>query len=116
MSRPAKLNVIQASQLQDLHLIQEIPVAKLAKRFKVSESTAYKVVNGTYQALQARKQKQKPELSLVPFRPTPSLFHEDKNQVLQAATLETHQEVDALTLAAAELIVARANFNKARLN
>ena len=80
-------------------------VPKLAKHFGVSESSMYKVFDGTYVARQDA-----PKIPVVsPLRPhgtTPSLFKRRPAN----DDIANLGDIDELTLAAAQLIVARSRF------
>ena len=133
MARPSKLTAAQCEKARTLRA-EGIPVPKLAKRFKVSESSMYKVMDGSYvartdkSANPADDTTPAPALSLVrepvpgatpsifkhPMRrrsdhPAPKHLHPTMAQLKRAAELDGG-EIDELTLAAAELIVAKANY------
>lgn len=57
MGRPSKLSENQCNTARALHTKQHVPVSKLARKFKVSESSMYKVMDGSYQA---RKEMRRP--------------------------------------------------------
>lgn len=124
MARPSKLTVAQCGRICALKNNPEHPVSvpKLAKRFKVSESSVYKVLDGTYIARPDVPVPQVPRK--VPSTPTPSIFtnasasrrkeDNDLAQILeQAAKCGFDEPIDDLTLAAAELVMARSRFTKA---
>ena len=110
MARPSKLTHSQCEKARELR--QNYPkrwtVAKLAKRFNVSESSMYKVFDGSYIA--RADAPQIPEVK--PLRPrgiTPSIF---RRQAVNDTDIDLG-DVDELTLAAAQLIVARSRFARA---
>ena len=151
MARPSKLTTVQCARIRALKNdpINPVPASQLAKRFKVSESSIYKVLDGSYVAREVAADKIKaptvhqascgtatsiPEVT--PVRPAgamPSIFQGSSTprrrstdrvpgdqgrrslaEILEnAAKADVTAEVDELTLAAAELIVARAKFNQA---
>lgn len=127
MARPSKLTDAQCAQARVLRE-QGISVPTLAKKFKVSESSMYKVMDGTYVARLTKKAA--PELSLqrepAPAGATPSMFkgghpmrratdkphvnlHPTMAQLLRKAARD-EVEVDETILAAAELVIAKANY------
>ena len=110
MARPSKLTTSQCEKARELR--QNYPkrwtVAKLAKRFNVSESSMYKVFDGSYIA-----REDTPKIQEVkPLRPhgvTPSIFKRHAANDRDIAM----EDVDELTLRAAQLIVARSRFARA---
>jgi hypothetical protein len=148
MARPSKLSATQCARIRALKTDPTNPVSApaLAKRFKVSESSIYKVLDGTYVA--RGDEAVLPKVAIpssiancgtelqVPTVPAakpegamPSIFHNgDKEtprrrlsdltpnlaEMLERAAKASFQEpVDEVTLAAAELVIARAKLNRA---
>lgn len=129
MPRPSKLTDAQCAQIRALknHEDSPIRVPVLAKQFGVSESSIYKVLDGTYVA---RKYFQKTRnivhtdahtIPSVPYKdipqgPMPSIFrdkHGVGDMVNQAAKQDFDVPLDEATIAAAELVLARARLIKA---
>ncbi len=150
MARPSKLTTVQCARIRALKNdpINPVPASQLAKRFKVSESSIYKVLDGSYVARPVNEKAKAPTVhqpncgtaatipEVAPVRPIgamPSIFQGSSTprrratdrvpgdqgrrslaEILEnAAKADVTAEVDELTLAAAELIVARAKFNQA---
>lgn len=112
MARPAKLTDAQCDQARMLRSAQDIPVPRLARKFKVSESSMYKVLDGSYHArkgVHRRTAGSSPRVQpkdtnqLLPR--TPNLFPDiDGNKAFGTTP------GDDLVLEAARLIVARSRF------
>lgn len=137
MARPSKLTVSQCELIRRLRA-DGLSALDLSRRFKVSESSLYKVLDGSYTAraddapqIRAPKASSlfQPEQT-APAQPVPdaaplqSLFSGDQgaprlrptqlNRLLvEAAQTDLSGPVDEVTLAAAELVVARAKLNQA---
>lgn len=147
MSRPALLSETDCQRVVTLRTRRHRPlsVPTLSKRFKVSESSIYKVLDGTYKARPKEKvyskkcgtrapviQEEFPRVPAeVPNTPTPSIFTNPRPEqplpspqsagelsawLAQAAKADLHLPVDDVTLAAAELVVAKARFSRALEN
>ena len=138
MARPSKLTVTQCDRIRALKTDPEnpVPAPTLAKRFKVSESSIYKVLDGSYVARADdgnRKQPTQVATRVPPCRPTgatPSIFRPQLNHSMRRHTdiapVDHHTlaellenvakadtgPVDELTLAAAELVIARAKLSR----
>jgi hypothetical protein len=107
MARPSKLTTLQCEKARTMrkNYPKRWSVPKLAKHFGVSESSMYKVFDGTYVARQVPATIP----SVQPLRPhgsTPSIFHRRPSN----DDIANLGEIDELTLAAAQLIVARSKF------
>lgn len=140
MARPSKLTEAQCARIRELKTREVNPISavNLAKMFKVSESSIYKVLDNTYVARSTDSAPAVATTSVAPIKPLgamPSIFDSgDRSQprrrasdheALQprsgaiaelldrAAKADFDQPVDELTLAAARLVVAKAQFNKA---
>lgn len=116
MARPSKLSVEQCERIKMLKN-EGISAPKLAKRFHLSESSVYKILNGTYVAGETGTLP--PLADPIDTGSTESLFNKNKtqedisNRVIKAATAGRHVPVDEVTLAAAELIIAQARYEAA---
>lgn len=110
MARIAKLTSTQCAHARNLRSEKHIPVIRLANKFKVSESSMYKVLDGSYQARRDNRQRKlaaavKPRDTNTLVTPTPNLFPD----LPATAALGTEVGDDVL-LEAARLIVARSRF------
>lgn len=140
MARPSKLTPAQCEKARKLRA-DGVSVPILAKKFKVSESSMYKVMDGSYaavpktQAINEAPAAVAVEIPLAVGRvpvpgSTPSIFrdqnlrrrstdhpsaqlHPTMAQLLRTAEQAIGTEIDDLTLAAAELIVAKAHYTRA---
>lgn len=87
---------------------------KLAKRFKLSESSVYKILNGSYTA--APGSELPPLIESEDKGSTPSIFAKaPQEQQLSSRVRKAAGaggDVDEVTLAAAELIVAQARYQR----
>lgn len=114
MARPSKLTINQCEQARQLR--PRTTVAKLAKRFRVSESSMYKVLDGTY-AARKNVPATIPNLVAKPVHgSTPSVFKGASTvraDLVRTAQQNMGEEIDDITLAAAELIVAKAHYARA---
>lgn len=131
MARPSKLTTSQCDRIRALKTdpINPVPAPQLAKKFHVSESSIYKVLDGSYVARADGNKKAATPPTVEPLRPMgamPSIFrapaahpmrrasdHEHADHQTLASLLESAAKADAgpvdeLTLAAAELVIARA--------
>lgn len=125
MARPSKLTDVQCDRIRMLRS-EGISPPELAKRFKISESSLYKILNGSY-VMGAAKHPLPPAVGVEENQgATPSLFHrmrasgapeldrEIASRVIKAVDSSRHGDpIDDVTLAAAELIVARAHYERA---
>lgn len=108
MARPSKLTVAQCTKARELHTTAHIPVPRLAKRFKVSESSMYKVLDGSYHAREGVSQRSAGSSQSKRHRSnqmpamTPNLFPDVPALGTQAG--------DDILVEAARLIVARSRF------
>lgn len=130
MARPSKLTAAQCEKARTLRA-EGVTIPKLAKKFKVSESSMYKVMDGTYTA---RKEAAAPVAEVfVPKTPctpvtgvTPSVFNGPRIRRITSnlhptmaklmrrqAEASIDEEIDEVTLAAAELIIAKAYYARA---
>jgi hypothetical protein len=109
MSRPSKLTVTDCSKVRTLR-DRDVPVTDLAKKFHVSTSSIYKVLDGSYVARPTDKPAAAPKKltsSMRMDRPiTPNVF-DGSSEIVEVAM------PDEVTLRAAELIVARSRFAEA---
>ncbi|WP_199097279.1 helix-turn-helix domain-containing protein [Dyella sp. ASV21] len=125
MARPSKLTQEQCERIRMLK-DEGITAQKLAKRFKISESSLYKILNGSYQAAPAGTSSSLPLPTKEDMGATPSLFSKPRgaepnpqdrqiaSRVIRAADASTQEPIDEVTLAAAELIVAQARYMQIR--
>lgn len=125
MARTAILTASQCREAQALKA-QGARAIDLAKQFGVSESSIYKVLDGSYRARRDERRKAAPLPVVQPTRPmgiTPSLFastahalnqelHPLARQMLEKAQHIEDAELDDVTVAAAELVVAKARLNR----
>ncbi|MEO7082188.1 MAG: helix-turn-helix domain-containing protein [Flavobacteriales bacterium] len=121
MARPSKLTQDQCERIRMLRKEGE-PAPKLAKRFKISESSLYKILNGSYTAAPAGPDGLPPAVGTEDMGSTPSIFAKaGKNNTSQDSELSSRVRkaaaaggaIDEITLAAAELIVAQAHYQRA---
>jgi hypothetical protein len=118
MARPSKLSQEQCERIRMLR-DEGVSPPQLAKRFKVSESSMYKILNGTYVAAPSSGAALPPAVQPENMGSTPSLFRKAEadeqvtTRVIKAAESQ-RQPVDEVTLAAAELIVAQARYAQLR--
>lgn len=125
MARKAILSETQCKRVRTLYENGSRAI-ELAKRFGVSESSLYKVLDGSYHARPNGQPVQEPLPVVAPDKPdgiTPSLFDSTTRAVnqetqaivkrmLEKARQIDDVELDDLTVAAAELIVAKARLNR----
>lgn len=122
MARPSKLTQEQCDRIRMLK-DEGDSAPDLAKRFKISESSLYKILNGSYTAAPAGSLP--PLVETEDMGSTPSLFNKPRplapkgtgqmdpqvtSRVRHAAA--AGGTIDEVTLAAAELIVARARYER----
>lgn len=123
----ARTAILTQSQCRKIVKLKEsgARAVNLAKAYNVSESSLYKVLDGSYKA-RMDKQPAK-QLPVVPVdKPegiTPSLFEREAprapslstavNRVLEKACQIDDVTLDDVTVAAAELIVAKARLERA---
>lgn len=119
MARPSKLTQEQCERIRMLKEEGE-SAPKLAKRFKISESSLYKILNGSYTAAPSDERTLPPVAPAEDYGATPSMFgggnQKDSpvtSRVIKAADA-SQQPIDEVTLAAAELIVAQARYMQLR--
>lgn len=120
MARPSKLSQEQCERIRMLR-DEGVTAPKLAKRFKISESSLYKILNGTYVMGAASESTLPPVVAPEEMGSTPSIFNKHRSaeqdvasRVIKAADATIRQRpIDEVTLAAAELIVAQANYLRA---
>lgn len=120
MARPSKLSQEQCDRIRMLKNEEGISAPKLAKRFKISESSLYKILNGSYVVGAAGTGALPPVVEAVDQGATPSIFNKARapmveqdvaSRVIKAADATSRQNpIDEVTLAAAELIVAQARY------
>lgn len=105
MPRSCKLNT---AQCQDIISKRQkgIPVPRLARRHKVSQASIYKVLGGSYSTC-----KQLPQFKPVEGS-TPSMFKQDPSMLAMLNLAAQMDDVDSIILAAAQLIVAKANYQR----
>lgn len=110
MARPSKLTTTQCETARSLHAAdtKRWNATRLAKRFKVSESSMYNVLNGSYTARAVQSNNLPVVRPLRPNQPQPSIFQ--AGNPMPDIDLSNLGEVDELTLAAAHLIVSRSRF------
>ena len=109
MARISKLNEAQCAKIQTLRTEQHIPVPRLARRFKVSESSLYKVLDGTYHARPTSVHRARRNAARV--RTAPASAAKPKELFADIPTTGFGGGVsDDVVLEAARLIVARSNF------
>lgn len=110
MPRPAKLTVSQCNSARALRNERHVPVPRLAKKFKVSESSMYKVLDGSYMARKevgrrhagTSTRRKAPDTNIIK---TPNIFPDiPANQALGTMA------GDDAVLQAAMLIVSRSRF------
>jgi hypothetical protein len=129
MARPSKLSPAQCERIQMLKA-EGVAAPQLAKRFKISESSIYKILNGSYVAGEQTEAALPPIVGSESRGATPSLFtkaresdsdemaHGDQqvssrvNRAADAASRDA--TIDETTLAAAELIIAQARYLRSR--
>lgn len=127
MARTALLTAAQCTQVRTLYEGGARAV-DLAKDFGVSESSLYKVLDGTYKARVEEPTAKQATLPTVAVRKpegiTPSLFastaqalgqdpHPIVRELIEKAQHIDTIELDELTIAAAQLIMAKARLNRA---
>lgn len=121
MARPSKLSISQCEQFRTLRNSNRAKwtMERLTKKFGISESSGYKVMDGTYTARPDDVKvtaKAPPRFGDRPLGATPSLFHPERRHngvALPQLSQLRGEEIDNLTLMAAQLIVARSNFAQA---
>lgn len=120
MARPSKLSQEQCERIRMLR-DEGVTAPQLAKRFKLSESSVYKILNGTYVAGPPTSAALPPQVEPKEKGATPSIFtKQTENQdpvnarVIKAADASREQPIDEIALAAAELIVAQARYQQLR--
>lgn len=127
MARPSKLSQEQCERIRMLR-DEGVTAPKLAKRFKISESSLYKILNGSYIAAPAGEGATPPLPTKEDMGSTASLFTRPRadavnvepgdrviaNRVIKAADDSRPATIDEVTLAAAELIVAQARYMQLR--
>lgn len=121
MARPSKLTETQCETIRYFYK-SDIKAPELAKLFEISESSVYKILNGSYVAAPTQ------ERTVLPpgkgqetggFSKTnggSQVTPEDclaAVRVLRAAEANVGEPVDEITLAAAELILAQARYERA---
>lgn len=128
MARKALLTHSQCARVRALYDAGSRAV-ELAKKFGVSESSLYKVLDGSYRSRPDEPRRMAAAQSLpviAPDKPmgiTPSLFgdtarslnqdlHPTMAQMIEKARQIDDVELDDLTIAAAELVVAKARLNR----
>jgi hypothetical protein len=122
MARPSKLTQDQCERIRMLKN-EGASAPQLAKRFRISESSLYKILNNSYTAAPAgslpslvEREDLGPTLSIFTksqssaSKVTSQLDQQIASRVRQAA--EAGGRIDEITLAAAELIVARARYQR----
>ena len=107
MGRPSKLSVSQCEAARSLHIKQAMPVTKLARKFKVSESSMYKVMDGSYHAHKEPRRLAAGNSAKHTSNTMPPIT---KNLFPDLAPTGTVQMDDDVVLEAARLIVARSRF------
>lgn len=123
MARKSLLTNSQCEQIRALRK-QGVPVSKLYRAYGVSESSMYKVLDGSYVARADDNRQAIPTVVVAkPVGATPSLFesgaaHMRTTHPLLQAMLDKAQhidevEIDEVTLAAAKLVCAKAELTKA---
>lgn len=128
----ARQSLLTISQCEKIRAERKagVPAVKLAKRYKVSESSLYKVLDGSYvarpDATKPAVVAAAPVVAAVPEqRRTQSIFesgqpraqhtnlHPVLAQLMDKAQEIDDVEIDDVTLAAAELVVAKARLDRA---
>lgn len=109
MARTAKLNATQCARIQELRSEQHVPVPRLARRYKVSESSLYKVLDGTYQARPVSMQRNVRNAARARTKPAPAALPKDLFADIPTKGFGGGVS-DDVVLEAARLIVARSNF------
>lgn len=125
MARPSKLSEAQCDRIRMLKA-EGVSAPQLAKRFKISESSLYKILNGSYVAAADGKAGTQLEQVGDPANQgaTPSLFKGarasatpeldvSRRVIAGAESASRGLPIDEATLAAAELIVAQAKYLRA---
>lgn len=118
MARPSKLTQEQCTRIRMLR-DEGATGPELAKRFKISESSLYKILNGSYTAARSDSGSLPPLVETENMGSTPSLFYKTPSGDQQMASRVRKaadaggKVVDEVTLAAAELIVAQARYARA---
>lgn len=141
MPRPSKLTTAQCERIRLMKTDREhpVPAPQLAKQFKVSESSIYKVLDGSYIPRQEpAAAKRKTAIAVCgttplvpPKKPVgamPSIFQKEfmamqtqkeppaadstLAEILERAAKADLAPVDELTVAAAELVLARHKLTK----
>lgn len=77
MARPSKLSQAQCDRIRMLKT-EGAAAPELAKRFKLSESSIYKILNGSYTAAPPGKERMPPTVPVEDRGSTPSLFDTSK--------------------------------------
>lgn len=117
MARPSKLTEGQCNRIRMLK-DEGVSAPILAKRFKLSESSVYKVLNGSYAASPGSDNELPPAVEQEDHGSTPSRFNKSEDSQLSSRVIKaadgSRQPVGEVTLAAAELIVAQARYMQAR--
>lgn len=108
MGRPSKLSENQCNTARALRIEQHVPVSKLARKFKVSESSMYKVMDGSYQA---RKEVRRPQAGSPTKHVSNTMPPITKNLFPDLAPSNAPTMLDDdVVLQAACLIVSRSRF------
>lgn len=122
MARPSKLSIAQCAQFRtmrtDPKLRKRYTMAQLCKKFGISESSGYKVMDGSYVAHPDEPQRARtPHVRPLeqPAGVTPSLFHPERRSASPALHLVQSRgaDMDHIMQLAEQLVAAKSAFVQA---